>query len=60
MLEAPAGMLWFCGVCRQRVPVSIADRVRVVCSSSHVLFDVEEQYLTVVAGGHLQPAEADI
>lgn len=53
-------MLWFCGVCRQRVPVSIADRVRVVCSSGHVLFDVEEQYLTVVAGGHLQPAEADI
>ncbi len=51
-------MHWFCKGCDKRVPVSIADKVRVECSSRHVLFDVEEEYLAVAAGGQLKPAHA--
>lgn len=30
--------------------LSVTDRVRMVCSSGHVLFDLEEEYISVVTG----------
>jgi hypothetical protein len=43
------GLHRFCKQCNGRVPVSI-NRMQVVCSSGHVTFDLEEEYLELVAG----------
>jgi hypothetical protein len=49
VLEAPVGLHRFCKQCNGKVPVSI-NRMQVVCSSGHVMFDLEDEYLEMVAG----------